>query len=172
MEGLPSVIPKSIVEVQNRLENDEDNLFSWKLMRSQDKPIWSPYCKAQIQQVEKVQRTAARWTAGGGATLVVLARCSMSCNGQLSRPRRINPLSFSSTKIHCGIKSIDKDKYLTPSQRTRSTRSSHNSQYCRPQTYSDALKYSFFQGLFSIGIVLLQLWSQLRPQRSLWHSFK
>ena len=40
--------------------------------------------------------------------------------------------------------SIDKDKYLTPSQSTRSTRSSHNSQYCRPQTYSDALKYSFF----------------------------
>ena len=25
-------------------------------------PIWSPYCKTQIQQVEKVQRTAARWT--------------------------------------------------------------------------------------------------------------
>ena len=25
-------------------------------------PNWSPYCKTQIQQVEKVQRTAARWT--------------------------------------------------------------------------------------------------------------
>ena len=37
MEGLPSVIPKSIVEVLNRLKNDEDNLFSWKLTRSQDK---------------------------------------------------------------------------------------------------------------------------------------
>ena len=47
-------------------------------------------------------------------------------------------------KIHCGTMSIDKDKYLTPSQSTRSTRSSHNSQYCRPQTYSDALKHSFF----------------------------
>ena len=32
----------------------------------------------------------------------------------------------------------------TLSQRTRSTRSSHNSQYCRPLTYGDALKYSFF----------------------------
>ena len=48
------------------------------------------------------------------------------------------------SKIHCGTMSIDKDKYLTSSQRTRSTRSSHNSQYCRPQTYSDALKFSFF----------------------------
>ena len=46
-------------------------------------------------------------------------------------------------KIHCGTMSIDKDKYLTPSQSTRSTRSSHNSQYCRPLTNSDALKYSF-----------------------------
>ena len=46
--------------------------------------------------------------------------------------------------FHCGTMSIDKDKYLTPSQSTRSTRSSHNSQYCRPQTYSDAQKYSFF----------------------------
>ena len=25
-------------------------------------PIWSPYSKLQINQVEKVQRTAARWT--------------------------------------------------------------------------------------------------------------
>ena len=25
-------------------------------------PIWSPYCKTQIQQMEKVQRTAALWT--------------------------------------------------------------------------------------------------------------
>ena len=25
-------------------------------------PIWSPYCKTQIQQVERIQRTAAHWT--------------------------------------------------------------------------------------------------------------
>ena len=47
-------------------------------------------------------------------------------------------------KIHCGIMSIEEDKCLTTYQRTRSTRSSHNSQYCRPQVYSDALKYIFF----------------------------
>ena len=27
-------------------------------------PIWSPYSKLQINQLEKVQRTAARWTTG------------------------------------------------------------------------------------------------------------
>ena len=61
----------------------------------------------------------------------------------LEARRDQSPLLFFH-KIHCGTMSIDKDKYLTPSQSTRSTRSSHNSQYCRPQTYSDALKYSFF----------------------------
>ena len=28
-------------------------------------PIWNPYHKLQIQEVEKVQRTAARWTCRG-----------------------------------------------------------------------------------------------------------
>ena len=30
-------------------------------------PIWSPYSKLQINQVEKVQRTAARWTCRQGS---------------------------------------------------------------------------------------------------------
>ena len=39
--------------------------------------------------------------AGGGATLVVLARCSMSCNGQLEiwRPGGVNPPCVPSTKF-------------------------------------------------------------------------
>ena len=41
--------------------------------------------------------------AGGGATLVVLARCSMNCNGQLWRPRGISPLCFSSTRFIVGL---------------------------------------------------------------------
>ena len=34
-------------------------------------PIWSPFCKPQIQQVEKVHMTIAHRPAGDGATLVV-----------------------------------------------------------------------------------------------------
>ena len=41
--------------------------------------------------------------AGVGATLVVLVRCSMSCNGQLWRPVRISPLCFSSTRFIVGL---------------------------------------------------------------------
>ena len=48
-------------------------------------------------------------------------------------------------KIHSGAVSIEKDKYLTPAHSLKSTRSSHSAQYCRYQTYSDALKnYLFF----------------------------
>ena len=46
-------------------------------------------------------------------------------------------------KIQCGAGSVYKDKYLTPAHSLKSTRSSHNAQYCRYQTYSDALKNSF-----------------------------
>ena len=45
MDALPSIIPKSIVEVLNRLENDEDNLFLWKLTRSQDSLSLTVSCK-------------------------------------------------------------------------------------------------------------------------------
>ena len=134
-------------------------------------PIWSPYCKTQIQQVEKVQRTAAHWTCRRWRNTSSVGEMLDELQWPtLKAPRDQSSLLFFH-KIHCGIMSIDKDKYLTLSQSTRSTRSSHNSQYCRPQTYSDALKYSFSQGLFLIQIVWLYLWSQLRPQRSSGHSF-
>ena len=53
--------------------------------------IWSPYSKLHINQIEKVQRTAAHWTAGGGETQVVSARCLMSLSSHLLRPVGIGP---------------------------------------------------------------------------------
>ena len=55
MEGLPCVIPKSIVEVLNRLENDEDNLFSWQLTRSQDKFSLTVSCKLPAKTPNKAK---------------------------------------------------------------------------------------------------------------------
>ena len=55
MEGLPSVIPKSIVEVLNRLENDEDNLFWWKLTRSQDSFSLTVSCKLRAKTPNKAK---------------------------------------------------------------------------------------------------------------------
>ena len=73
-------------------------------------------------------------------------------------------------KIHFGAVSIEKDKYLTPARSLKSTRSSHSAQYCRYQTYSDALKNSFSPGLFHSKIVFLLRWSIPRLLRSLGHS--
>ena len=70
-------------------------------------------------------------------------------------------------KIHSGAVYIEKDKYLTPAHSLKSTRSSHSAQYCRCQTYRDALKNSFFPRLFHIGIVFLLWWSIPRLLRSL-----
>ena len=60
-------------------------------------------------------------------------------------------------KIHSGAVSLEKDKYLTPAHSLKSTRSSsHSAQYCRYQTYSDALKNSFFPGT-------IPQWNSLSP---------
>ena len=72
--------------------------------------------------------------------------------------------------IHSGAVSIEKDKYLTPAHSLKTTRSLHSSQYCRNQTYSDALKNSFFPELFHRGIVFVLRWSIPRLLRSLGHS--
>ena len=61
----------------------------------------------------------------------------------LARSLSLRPVGNGPHKIHCGAESIDKDKYLTPAQSLKSTRSSHSVQYCRYQTYSDALKNYF-----------------------------
>ena len=108
-------------------------------------PIWSPYSKLQINQVEKVQRTAARWTcrrwrstSSVGEMLDELEWLSLE-----ARRDRSSLLLFH--KIHSGAVSIEKDKYLTPARSLKSTRSSHSAQYCRYHTYSDALKNFFPQ---------------------------
>ena len=55
MEGLPSVILKSIMEVLNRLGNYEDNLFSWKLTLSQDKFSLTVSCKLPAKTPNKAK---------------------------------------------------------------------------------------------------------------------
>ena len=66
--------------------------------------------------------------------------------------------------------SIEKDKNLTPAHSLKATRASHSAQYCRYQTYSDALKNSFPPELFQSGMVFLLRWSITRLLRSLGHS--
>ena len=79
-------------------------------------PIWHPCHETQIGQVEKVQRTAARWTcrrwrntSSVGDMLDELEWPSLE-----TRREQSSLTFFYMYKIHSGTVSLDKDKYLTP----------------------------------------------------------
>ena len=64
IDALPNIIPKSIIEVLNRLENDEDNRYSWKLMRNQDSLSLTISCKlpAKTPKAKDAIEVAGRTT--------------------------------------------------------------------------------------------------------------
>ena len=55
MDALPNIIPKSIIEVLNRLENDEDNRYSWKLTRNQGSLSLTVSCKLPAKTPNKAK---------------------------------------------------------------------------------------------------------------------
>ena len=126
--------------------------------------------KLQINQIEKVQRTAACWTCRRWRTTSSVGEMLAELEWPSLEARRDQSSLLLFHKIHCGAVSIEKDKYMTPGHSLKTTRSSHSAQYRRHQTYSDALKNSFSPELFHIGIVCLLLWQIPSPQRSLGHS--
>ena len=133
-------------------------------------PIWSPHLKLQINQIEKVQRTAAHWTCRRWRNTSSVGEMLDELEWPSLEARRDQSSLLLFHKIHCGAVSIEKDKYMTPAHSLKTTRSSHSAQYRRHQTYSDALNNSFFPELFLIGIVCLLLRPLPSPQRSLGHS--
>ena len=81
--------------------------------------------------------------AGDGETRVVFGEMLDELEWPSLEARRDQSSLLLFHKIHCGAVSIEKDKYMTPAHSLKTTRSSHSAQYCRHQTYSDALKNSF-----------------------------
>ena len=112
-------------------------------------PIWSPHSKLQINQIEKVQRTAARWTCRRCRNTSSVGEMLHELEWPSLEARRDQSSLLLFHKIHCGAVSIEKDKYMTPAHSLKTTRSSHSAQYRRHQTYSDALKNSFFPRNYS-----------------------
>ena len=106
-------------------------------------PIWHPYNETETKKVEKVQKTAAKWTCRRWHNSSV-----DNMLDELERPsledRRVKSSLTFFYKIHSVTVSLDNDRYLTPAPNLRSTRASHDSQYTRYMAYSDALKNSFF----------------------------
>ena len=107
-------------------------------------PIWSPHSKLQINQIEKVQRTAVRWTCRRWRNTSSAGEMFDELEWPSLEARRDQSSLLLFHKIHCGAVSIEKDKYMTPAHSLKTTRSSHSAQYRRHQTYSDALKNSLF----------------------------
>ena len=76
-------------------------------------PIWSPYCKIQIQQVEKVQRTAAGWTCRRWRNTSSVGKMIDELQWATLEAQRDQSSLLFIHKIHCGIMSNNKDKYLS-----------------------------------------------------------
>ena len=122
-------------------------------------------------RLRKFRRTAARWTCRRWRNTSSVGVMLDELEWPSLEARRDQSSLFLFHKIHCGAVFIEKDKYMTPAHRLKTTRSSHSAQYRRHQTYNDALKnFPFPPELFHIGIVCLLLWPIPSPQRSLGHS--
>ena len=135
-------------------------------------PIWNPYHKLQIQEVEKVQRTAARWTCRRWRNTSSVGDMLDEFEWPFLEARREQSSLTFFYKIHSGTVSLDKDKHLTPAP------------ICKEQghlmTYSKLdflpivmpLRIPSFLELFHCGIVFLLPWSPPRPLRSSKVSFR
>ena len=106
-------------------------------------PIWHSYHDTQIAQVEKVQRTAARWTCRRWRNTSSVGDMLDELEWPSLEDRREQSSLAFFYKIHSGTVSLDKDKYLTPAPNIRNTWASHEFQYTRYLAYSEALKNSF-----------------------------
>ena len=107
-------------------------------------PIWHPYHETQIGQVEKVQRTAARWTCKRWRNTSSVGDMLDELKWPSLETRREQSYLTFFYKIHSGTVSLDKDEYLTPAPNLSRTRASNESQCTRYLAYSDALKKKNF----------------------------
>ena len=99
-------------------------------------PIWSPHSKLQINQIEKVQRTAAHWTCERWRNTSSIGKMLDELEWPSLEARRDQSSLLLFHKIRCGAVPNEKDKYMIPAHSFKTTRSSHCAQYHRHQTYS------------------------------------
>ena len=87
MDALPNIIQKSIIEVLDRLENDEDNRYSWKLTRNQDSLSLTVSCKFPAKTPSKAKDDSE---VAGRATVKPVRRCQKKRHSPsvLARSRR------------------------------------------------------------------------------------
>ena len=77
-------------------------------------PIWSPHSKLQINQIEKVQRTAARWTCRRWRNTSSVGEMLNELDWPSLEARRDQSSLLLFHKIHCGAVSIEKRQVYDP----------------------------------------------------------
>ena len=107
-------------------------------------PVWMPYHQVDINRIEKVQRTAARWTCRRWRNQSHVGEMLEELQWPDLQERRQQVSLSLFYKIHHDLAVVDKNRYLSElgggSRRTRS----HPFQYHRPVAYTDGFKNSFF----------------------------
>lgn len=104
--------------------------------------IWSPHTQIQIDQVESVQRRAARWIKTDYGRTSSVTDMLHSIQLRQLELRRIDARLSLFYKIHHNLVAIPINDYLTPM--TRSARHSHTLCYRLITATKDYYKFSYF----------------------------
>ena len=104
--------------------------------------VWDPHTQANIKKMEMVQRRAARYTLhryhNTSSVTAMLDHLNWTTLEQRRQQQRLS-MYF---KIHHQIVAVDKNKYLTPLNRT--SRHTHKEAYQIPDSSKNYLANSFF----------------------------
>jgi hypothetical protein len=115
---------------------------------------WDPHTKTSINQLEAVQRRAARFVTGNYHTTSSTSQMVADLGWQPLAERRSNAKLVMVFRITHGLVDIPAENFFHP---TASTTRGHNTRYLLPFCRTDAYLHSFFPSA-------IRLWNQLPVQ--------
>ena len=134
--------------------------------------MWSPHSKLQINQIEKLQWTAARWTCRRWRNTSSVGKMLDELIWPSLEAQRDQSSLLIFHKIHCGAVSIEKYKLVYDPLLAVWKLPGHHIVLNTADTRHRVMPWRipFSRELFHIGIVCLLLWPIPIPLRSLGHS--
>ena len=104
--------------------------------------IWDPHHKDKIDQIEKVQRRAARWTSCNFDTRASVSDMLETLGWRSLQQRRADARLCLFFKIVNNMVAVSLPDYIQPNPRT--SRRGHSRSFCQLHTGKDYYKFSFF----------------------------